>query len=383
MDATRTTAEEDRARLEAPRQLLRRSGFAPAAPLFTADLAGASDPEEAARIVTSHGHRLWSEAARTAEAGDDRPLYWARLTLAAILRTWEPSFALDPEGRAALLRRLEYASRGHDDLVFAPDDRQLRVIVTGFDPFGLEEDVRRSNPSGAAALALHGTSFEAGGHTAVVRAAVFPVRWRDFSEGMAEKTLMPHHGATAAPADAVVTVSRGRADRFDLEAYNAAWRGGRPDNEDRAEHGPVPLPADPGLPEAPPQWCSSTLPRRAIIEQVAGRFPVVDNTEVTEIPAGGTEPVVRPDGPTEGSRARAGGGGNYLSNEIAYRNTLMRDAAGRGIPAGHVHTPMLELRTDDPEAVTGPEFERDRADITEQLRAIVMAAVRARAEAPG
>ncbi|MDA2810627.1 pyroglutamyl peptidase [Nocardiopsis sp. RSe5-2] len=381
MDATPTTAEEDRARGEAPRLLLRRSGFAAAAPLFTADLAGAAGAEDAARIVTSHGHRLWSEAARSGQAGDDRPLYWARLTLAAILRSWEPPFALAGEERAALLRRLEYASRGHDDLVFAPDDRQLRVIVTGFDPFGLDEDVRRSNPSGAAALALHGTSFEAGGHTAVVRAAVFPVRWRDFTEGMAEQTLMPHYGATAAPADAVITVSRGREGRFDLEAYNGAWRGGRADNEDHGAQGPIPLPGGMGLPDPPPQWCRSTLPRRAIIEGAAGRFPIVDNTEVTEIPAGAEEPVVRPGGPTEGSRARAGGGGGYLSNEIAYRNTLLRDTTGRGIPAGHVHTPKLELATDDPSAVTDPDFERDRADITEQLRAIVMAAVRAHTEA--
>ncbi len=39
-------------------------------------------------------------------------------------------------------------------------------------------------------------------------------------------------------------------------------------------------------------------------------------------------------------RAR-GGGGDYLSNESAYRNTLLRDVFGLDIPAGHIHVPVL------------------------------------------
>ncbi|GAA1093085.1 pyroglutamyl peptidase [Nocardiopsis composta] len=377
MDSTAATPEEERAGLEVPRTLLRRSGFAAAVPLFSADLAGAGDAAEATRVVTSHGHRLWTEAvSRRDRVGDDRPLYWARLTLSSLLRSWRPSFPLSDEERAALLARLEHASRGHDDLVFAPDDRQLRVIVTGFDPFDLDEDVRRSNPSGVAALALHGETFEAHGRTAVVRAALFPVRWRDFTDGMLERCLLPHYTGTAAPADAVITLSRGRSDRFELEAYSAAWRGGAPDNERTRAPGPVPPPDLPELPSPPPQWGSSTLPRRAVCEQAVGRFAVHDDTRVTEVPAGSAEPVVREDGPTPGSRARAGGGGDHLANELAYRSTLLREATGRDIPAGHVRTPALEPGGGDPAALTDPGFERDRADITEQLRAIVTAAVR-------
>src|SRR5690606_41884567 len=89
-----------------------------------------------------------------------------------------------------------------------------------------------------------------------------------------------------------------------------------------------------------------------------------------------SEPVVREDGPTPGPRARAGGGGDHLANELAYRSTLLREATGRDIPAGHVRTPALEPGGGDPAALTDPGFERDRADITEQLRAIVTAAVR-------
>jgi hypothetical protein len=110
-----------------------------------------------------------------------------------------------------------------------------------------------------------------------------------------------------------------------------------------------------------------------------GRFPVHDNTSVTEIPAGGTEPVVRSDGPTPGSAARAGGGGNYLSNEIAYRATLLRDRLGlhATLPGGHVHTPVLQFGAGNTTEVTDPEFVRNRLDIIAQVRAIVTAAVSA------
>ena len=108
-----------------------------------------------------------------------------------------------------------------------------------------------------------------------------------------------------------------------------------------------------------------------------------DNTEVTEIPAGGTEPVVRPDGPTAGSTARAGGGGNYLSNEIAYRATLLRDRLGLHdvLPGGHVHTPVLQFGTGNTDPATGtvtdPEFVRNRLDIIAQVRAILRMAIEA------
>jgi pyrrolidone-carboxylate peptidase len=43
-----------------------------------------------------------------------------------------------------------------------------------------------------------------------------------------------------------------------------------------------------------------------------------------------------------GSCAYAGGGGNYLSNESAYRNTLLRDRLKAHVAAGHIHTPYMQ-----------------------------------------
>ncbi|MYV52198.1 pyroglutamyl peptidase, partial [Streptomyces sp. SID3212] len=94
--------------------------------------------------------------------------------------------------------------------------------------------------------------------------------------------------------------------------------------------------------------------------------------------AGATAPVVRPGGPTPGSAARAGGGGDYLSNEIAYRATLLRDRLGRDIPGGHVHTPVLEFGPGNTDPATGtvtdPQFVRNRLDIVAQIRSIIVVA---------
>jgi hypothetical protein len=164
-----------------------------------------------------------------------------------------------------------------------------------------------------------------------------------------------------------------------VERTNGAWRGGFPDNENVSRTETVPV-ADPA---SQPQWTTTTLPYEAITAADTGRFPVYDNTGVTEIPAGGTEPVVRPQGPTPGSTARAGGGGDYLSNEIAYRATLLRDRLGLHgtLPGGHVHTPVLQFGAGntDPAAgtVTDPAFVRNRLDIVAQVRSIVAVAVSA------
>ncbi|MGW9350831.1 pyroglutamyl peptidase [Nocardiopsis flavescens] len=379
------TVEEARVTGEVPREILDRSGFAASVDRFTRDLCGAGDADRAAAVVERHGSALWRAAVDRVRgegaaegglsAGDDRPLYWARLGMASALHRWEPDFALDGEERAALVADLDRRSRGHHDADFSDaEEGALRIVVTGFDPFGLDADIRQANPSGAAALALDGAVVETADGVAVVEAMLFPVRWRDFGDGMVEEALVPHYTGER-PADAVITVSQGRPERFDLEAHNGAWRGGAPDNEGVGEEETVPVPEGVPTVTPQPQWSDSSMDHAAIVGETDGApFPVFDNTAVTEIPEGGTEEVVRPDGPTPGSQARAGGGGDYLSNEIAYRNTLLRDATGRDVPAGHIHTPVLSLGQDG--EVTDPAFEEERAAIVGQVEEIVAAAVR-------
>ncbi|MBZ6174800.1 pyroglutamyl peptidase [Streptomyces olivaceus] len=387
------TVEERRLDGDAPREILRRSGFASAAPAFARGLGRADSYREARRLVAREGSALWRRAVDRVQGrgpahgdlsrDDDRPLYWARLGMTRELRTWEPGFGLSERQRAGLLDELERTSRGQRDIRL-PQHRTgsggggkgvKRVLLTGFDPFTLDRDIRISNPSGAVALALDGTVIDTPDGPARVEAAVFPVRWQDFAEGTVERALRPY----LPKVDLFTTVSQGRVGKFDVERTNGAWRGGFPDNDNVSRTETVPV-ADPA---SQPQWTTTTLPYEAITAADTGRFPVLDNTAVTEIPAGGTEPVVRPDGPTPGSTAREGGGGNYLSNEIAYRATLLRDRLGLHgtLPGGHVHTPVLQFGPDNADpatgAVTDPDFVRNRLDIVAQTRAILAVAVSA------
>ncbi|WP_327182830.1 pyroglutamyl-peptidase I family protein [Streptomyces sp. NBC_01334] len=373
------TVEEQRLTQAVPREILARSGFDAVAPRFARLLEASHSYARARQVVTREGAALWRRAVDRVQgrgpAGgdlsrdDDRPLYWARLGMTSEVRAWQPGFAVTDHQRAALLDALERTSRGQTDLHLPPRAKGIkRVLVTGFDPFTLDRDIRISNPSGATALALDGTVIRTADGPARVETAVFPVRWRDFAEQTVERALRPY----LPHVDLFTTVSQGRVGRFDVERTNGAWRGGFPDNENigRTETVPVTDPA------AQPQWTTTTLPYAAIVAADTGRFPVYDNTGVTEIPAGGTEPVVRPDGPTAGSTARAGGGGNYLSNEIAYRATLLRDRLGLhdSLPGGHVHTPVLQFAAGNTQDVTDPEFVRNRLDIVAQVRAILAVA---------
>ncbi|MFF5569783.1 pyroglutamyl peptidase [Streptomyces luteogriseus] len=375
------TVEEQRLGRAAPQEILRRSGFDTVAPGLARALEAARSYGEARRAVTREGARLWRRAVDRAQgrgpAGgdlsrdDDRPLYWARLGMTREVRTWEPEFGLTDGQRAALLDGLERASRGQDTIGYPQGKGLKRILLTGFDPFTLDRDIRISNPSGATALALDGTVIETADGPARIETAVFPVRWQDFADRTVERALRPH----LPKVDLFTTVSQGRVGRFDIERTNGAWRGGFEDNDNVGRTGTVPV-SDPA---SQPQWTTTTLPYAAITAAQTGRFPVYDNTSVTEIPAGGTEPVVRPDGPTPGSTARAGGGGDYLSNEIAYRATLLRDRLGLHgtLPGGHVHTPVLQFGAGNTTEVTDPEFVRNRLDIIAQVRAILRVAAEA------
>ncbi|MFF5300064.1 pyroglutamyl peptidase [Streptomyces sp. NPDC013161] len=381
------TVEEQRLDKEVPQEILEHSGFDTVAPEFTQALEAAHSYAQARRIVVRKGTALWQRAVDRAQgrgpAGgdlsrdDDRPLYWARLGMTREVREWEPEFGISEGQRAALLGQLEVTSRGQSSIRYPHEKGIKRILVTGFDPFTLDADIRISNPSGATALALDGTVIQTADGPARIETAMFPVRWADFAEGTVERALRPY----LPKVDLFTTVSQGRVGRFDVERTNGAWRGGYPDNNNVSKTETVPV-ADPA---SQPQWTSTTLPYRAIVAADTGRFPVYDHTEVTEIPAGATAPVVRPDGPTEGSTARSGGGGNYLSNEIAYRATLLRDRLGLhdSLPGGHIHTPVLQFGAGNTDPATGtitdPDFVRNRVDIIAQVRAMVTVAMDAEA----
>jgi pyrrolidone-carboxylate peptidase len=371
---------ERRLDLAVPQELLRRSGFDRFAPRFETLLCASRTSRSAEVLVRNEGPALWRAAVDRVQGrgpaggdlsrGDDRPLYWARLQLTRALRQWKPAFPLSAAARTALIDAMETGSRGQHSITYPPGAK--RVLVSGFDPFTLDADIRQANPSGANALALDGVTLQTLAGPAHVETAMFPVLWEPFEAGMVEKTFLPLIPAL----DLLTTVSQGRVGQIDIERYNGRWHTGL-DNDNINRATTIPIPA--GIPTVTPQpeFVPTTLSSAKIVATPTGPFPVFDRTTVTEIRPGTTVPVVSPTGPTPGSLARQGGGGAYLSNEIAYRATLLRDAVKPTLTAGHVHTPVLQFGPGNTTQITDPVFEQNRATILTQLQAIFLLALTA------
>ena len=292
--------------------------------------------------------RLWRCAVADAQAGhlDDRPLYWARLKLLRRLR----------QRGAEDLAEVERQCRGFDFAV-APDEPT--VLITGFDPFRLDEDVSQSNPSGAAALALDGTVVEG----AVVRAAILPVRFADFDAGIVEDLLSAPFLNHLNRPRLVLTASMGR-DRFDLERFPGLRRSSEAPDNRRARTG-----ASAENPLVPPDLAGTGAPEflefslpAAALAAVPGRWPVRDHRMVRTLARG----IVAAGALAElaNDTAVCGSGGGYLSNEVAYRSLLLGRRLGLRFPIGHLHTP----------AVTGHDPTAEK-DIVDQIRRLVAAAL--------
>ncbi|MFE2141337.1 pyroglutamyl peptidase [Streptomyces sp. NPDC059456] len=361
--------------------LVERAGFGDFVRRFPAALCTARSAAEAGRLLDDWGGALWQAAVRRAQgqrpggdlpAGDDRPLYWTRLAMTTALARWQPAFPVDGP---ALRTRFEDASRGLTDNAFRSAPGVRRVFISGFDPFGLDTELRRANPSGSAALRLNGLRITlADGGPAEIRAVVLPVRYADFDAGIVERAFAPRlAGGHGAAADVITTVSQGYPGIFTLEAWAGRSRSADPypDNTGSLSGGTREHPVTaPGLgPGA--EFIRTTLPTEAATGSVRSPYPVLLNTAVTEIPAGATAPVDREDGPTPGSRAVEGGGGGYLSNEVAYRSNRLRGELAPQLPGGHLHTPVLTGLPADPALLTGPEFERNETAIATEVRAVL------------
>ena len=263
--------------------------------------------------------RLWQRAvADVQQTGncDDRPLYWARLEL---LRR------LGERGSAA--EHAEHVSRGFHA---APPGAGPTVLVTGFDPFHLQRDITQSNPSGGAALALHGTTIAG----ATVQSAIFPVRFADFNERLVERVLAPFFRHRPVLA---LTISMGR-DRFDLERFPGRRRSAATlDNRNARSGGTAAAPIAPPDLDGP-EFLEFSLPAAPMC-QAQGRWQVRDNRAVHTLERGTVTASCRAE--LSDATAVEGSGGGFLSNEISYRSLLLQQRLGVRFPLGHLHTPAV------------------------------------------
>jgi pyrrolidone-carboxylate peptidase len=367
-----------------PAQILARSGFDKQVKLFNHLLCAAPNKLAARLVVRAQAEALWRTATHRAQhqqtapalpATDDRGLYWARISMALALRQWQPSFSLSTADRAELIRSLEYSSRGITSTRFSPGVR--KILVTGFDPFTLDADIRIGNPSGENALSLDGQRWRVGGTTYEIQTVVFPVRYTDFDQNMVEHALAPHYRPGPQHADLVMTASQGRVGIFDLEVFNGRRRSVSSigDNNNLWGGGTINAPVvSPSMPPGP-EWLTTSLPTARMSQADVAPFRTRVNTSVLEIPAGETLPVRRPLGPTEGSIASEGAGGGYLSNEVAYRNTLQRDLLDPLMPAGHLHVPVLQFDVANTTEITDPTYEANRDAIVRGAHAVLRKAL--------
>lgn len=368
-------------------QLLTASGLDALVTPFTEELRAATSLARARDVVREHGQRLWDTAVARAQGRvrlgaldryDDRPLYWARTSMTAAVRAFESDLLTAGQHRYALLHLLDRASRGIARPLWpAGPDGATRVVVSGFDPYSLDEDVRHSNPSGATALQLDGRTLDTASGPVTVRAVVLPVNYTDFDQGVVEDAFGPALRPGDDRTDLIMTISMTARGRMDVEQWAAGARGGWPDNNGDQHFGPVSRAARWPQPAEALEWVRTTLPHEEMVAAGTGPWPVVLHDGVDEWPAGTfPDPTAlrsRPD-PSPGSTAAAGSGGDYLSNESMYRSNRLRLALGADdVPGGHLHISALEYPA-SPEVLTDAAFEADRAAVVDQTVALVAAA---------
>jgi hypothetical protein len=187
--------------------------------------------QAAAALVHAQGEALWRTATHRAQhpRQDRRPArhrrpraVLGRLSMALALRPVATPLRPGCDGtrRADPIPRIHLAR--HHSTHFAAGVRKL--LVTGFDPFTLDADIRIGNPSGANALTLDGqrgrsTATPTRSRPSVSRSAT-PTSTRD----MVENALAPHYRPGPQHAGSRHDGEPGPVGIFDLEVFNGRRR---------------------------------------------------------------------------------------------------------------------------------------------------------------
>lgn len=305
---------------------------------FTEQVSKAANYTTLTQLVIRHANGLWQDATKTFEQQntyDDRPLYWARLHMSAVLRQNETFKGLLALQQHNLMWKFELISRGQQDVAFDRNSNK-KILITGFDPFFLDRNIAQSNPSGVAVLALDDRIINHLGQSAEIESLIIPVRFADFDQGMIEELLTPYFDKV----DMIVTISMGR-DHFDLERFPGLRRSAAaPDNLNVLTGASKKNPLSPLLHSdrlVGPEFVEFSLPVNAM-QRAKGYFRINDNRKVTTLQG---QLVADSLGALKAKTSVEGSGGGYLSNEISYRSILLRNAHNPMLPVGHIHTPKI------------------------------------------
>lgn len=346
----RTPLEEER-RLQNPiaTQFVQNSTLSLNIDQLVQALSRVSSVASAQAVVNWWGYKLWEDARSVAQQQgntDDRTLYWVRLRMRQIIRNFNPGsrFTLSPREREQLISGFESSSRGMPTgggtLAWIPTAK--KILISGFDPFQLDRNPSQGNPSGAAVLALDGKVVRHTSQpnlTGQIQGVILPVSFSYFDAGNVEQFFRPYIQSEN-PVDMVITISQG-IQHFELEEYASRFRDPSLfDNEDEPGRRAMLPPGD--------EFTRSTLPRERMRREILNRSLIPEETEFRGVYQGReiTGPSDAHPDPSRLTTASGGSGGVYLSNEVFYRTTLLRDTnpntSRQQLPVGHLHLPIVE-----------------------------------------
>ena len=378
----------------------------------TVEGGGSLQEAEAREVGTAAGSAIWEMGKKAKDLGnvshfqpmqDILDILWAFQNSREILSRKADSPADDITFRLFdqlgwIKEAFELAARGASNVQFrsgvSPKTDAVNVLVTGFDPFEPTGSLKRPgkgewNPAGAAALALDGqrvpvTASKTKG-VAAVESVVLPVSFTEFKEGIVEKIV----GAHTNEVDAVLTVSEDagldpsqpvRLERYSVgvhsvqgsrEGIPAAGTGGA---------GPAIIETNAPVKDISTAVGSTKADPAAptIGEQIVFRFPSVIEADgaltalglpaqkrnqvsisdekalqqiISTMTRKGDSPDIQFKAGTGSFSAQviSGPGGDFLSNEVAFRTQRLLGASGSANPplSFHTHTQKSDTIPED------------------------------------
>lgn len=356
------------------------------------DLKSVNLFKEIKSLVRAKSKALWQAAYNYVQSHpsqpDDRPLYWARLKMAVMIKK-HPYFLGDLDVNSQIIAGsqlneiitlFEENSRNYKGVDFsAAPVGAKKILVTGFDPFQLHPffnaygaGIETQNPSGISALRLHGkTVNDSNGNAAFIQTVLFPVRYIDFDKGVIEDVITNYLNNNSINMIMSLSLNGGNY-YFDLERFAGRNRGGFIDNllvgknstsnvdltnlmnetlnhelfvNDIMGQG-VALPGD--------EFYETTLPVDKIVTaSVANNFnfsgqkifydqsyKAENGNERPHVDGINGQPNTNVDSFSINEiieNSIDGSGGAYLSNEIFYRVSRVREVLNSNVKTGHYH----------------------------------------------
>ena len=293
---------------------------------------------------------LWNAAVQQVQGGnlDDRPLYWARNKMQTWLKR-NPIFKDQIDFEKSIIKKgteldktitlFEEKSRNYTGINFSKAENKKKVLITGFDPFLLNEfnndeielyspNISQSNPSGCVALKL--ASYNIQDAIIQTKTMIVPVRYSDFDNsqirnkgngtGIIEKYITPFIDKV----DMIVTISQAGPNDYNIDKFATAMRGGFNGNLNHIREEGHSLNTN-------YEWIESTLPKEMT------NAPFVEfNWEYNR------SPNPKQTLPSDNEVLYQGSGGDYLSNEIFYRVAKLRKDNKPNLHTGHFHIAKLQ-----------------------------------------